>query len=214
MRRLVILSIVVALLVVVADFAAKAYAEARIEEVAEREGGVSTSARADIRSFPFLPGILTSGRAGGVNVHITGLVAGRLPLAAVEIDLGDLRLDKAKLLGGEGVEVTSISDALIAVEVTGPDLASATGLPVRVADGKVGISVGGRTVPVTASVSGEGSLQLRGAAVAPATLGLDQAGLSTCDSTRVEVRDDRLRIECETEEVPRLLVKAAARRGG
>lgn len=211
MKRLVVLAVVLGVVAVVADFAAKAFAEGKIEEGAERRGGVSTSAEADIRSFPFLPKLLTSGSAGGVNVRITGFAADRLELALIEIDVGELRLDESKLLQGDGVEVTGISDGRVAAEVTGPDLAAATRLPVTIEDGEVRISVAGRAVAVRPTVSAEGSLQLGAAGVAPAALGLARSGISACTSTSVEVQGDRLRIECRTEEVPRFLVEAAAR---
>lgn len=211
MKRLVVVSLVLAVLAVVVDVAAKAFAEAKIEKGAERRGGVSTSAEAAIRSFPFLPRVLTSGSAGGVNVRMTGFAAGRLRLALVEVDVGELRLDKAKLLQGGGVEVTGISDASVAVEITGPDLASATRLPVTIEEGEVRISAGGRAVGVTPTLSDEGSLRLGGAGVAPTTLGLERTGISACTSTSVAVQGDRLRIECRTEEVPQFLLEGAAR---
>ena len=213
MKRLVVLAIVLAVIAVVADFAAKAFAEGKIAEGAERQGGVSTSAEADIRSFPFLPKLLTAGSAGGVNVRIRGFAADRLELALVEIDVGELRLDESKLLQGDGVEVTGISDASVAVEMTGPDLAAATRLPVTIEDGEVRVSVAGQAVAVRPTVSAQGSLQLGAAGVAPAALGLERSGISACTSTSVEVQGDRLRIECRTEEVPRFLLEAAARRG-
>lgn len=214
MKRLVVVAVVLAVLAVVADVAAKAYAEGKVEDGAERRGTVSTSAEADIRSFPFLPRLLTSGSAGGVNVRITGFAAGRLRLALVEIDVGELRLDKTKLLQGDGVEVTGISDARVAVEVTGPDLASATRLPVTIEEGEVRITVAARAVAATPSLSAEGSLRLGAAGVSPAAIGLEGTGITACTSTRVEVRGDRLRIECRTEEVPELLLRAAAGRDG
>lgn len=211
MKRLVIVILVLAVLAVVADVAAKAFAEGKIEEGAERRGGVSTSAEAAIRSFPFLPRVLTSGSAGGVNLRITGFAAGRLRLALVEVDLGELRLDKSKLLQGDGVEVTGISDGSVAVEIAGPDLASATRLPVTIEDGEVRISAGGRAVEVTPTLSDEGSLQLGAAGVAPTAVGLKGTGISACTSTSIAVQGDRLRIECRTDEVPQFLLEGAAR---
>ncbi len=212
MKRLVVVGVVVAVLAVVADFVARAYAEGRIEAVAERRGGVSTSAEAAIGSFPFLPGLLGSGNAGRLNVHITGFLAGRLRVAAIDIDVGDLRVDQSKLLQREGVEVTAIRDAKVTVELTGPDLASATGLPVTIRQGEVRISVGGQSVTVTPTITAGGSLSLGGAGVGASALGLGSTGLTACSSTGVEVQGDRLRITCTTDEIPPVLVRSAQRR--
>ncbi|MBW3555492.1 MAG: LmeA family phospholipid-binding protein [Actinobacteria bacterium] len=212
MKRLVVVGVVVAVLAVVADFMARAYAEGRIEAVAERRGGVSTSAEAAIGSFPFLPGLLGSGNAGRLNVHITGFVAGRLRIAAIDIDIDDLRVDQSKLLQREGVEVTAIRDTTVAVELTGPDLASATRLPVTIRQGEVRISVAGQSVAVTPTITAGGSLSLGGAGVGASALGLESTGLTACTSTGVEVQGDRLRITCTTDEIPPVLVRSAQRR--
>lgn len=212
MKRLVVVGVVLAVLAVVADFAAKAYAEDRIEAAAERRGGVSTSADAAVHSFPFLPKLLTSGSAGRVDVHITGFVAGRLPIAAIDIELEDVRVDESKLLGGDGVEVTAISEARVAVELTGPDLASATRVPVTIRQGEVRISAAGRSVTVAPTITAAGSLRLGAAGVTPAALGLEASGLTACSSTDVAVQGDRLRITCTTDEIPPFLLRSAQRR--
>ncbi|HET9444124.1 MAG TPA: LmeA family phospholipid-binding protein [Acidimicrobiales bacterium] len=199
---------------VVADVAAKQYVKAEIEEAAEARSGSEARAEASLHAFPFIPQILLSGRAGGVEVDVTDFRAGPLHLSALEVDLGDVHVDERALLRSREVLVTRIRDATVAVELTADDLAEATNLPLTIDAGRLGLTVAGRRVPVTPTLGAGGALRLGGVSVPARVLRLEAAGVVACTDTSVEIIDDRLRLTCTTEEVPPVVLQAAQRRLG
>lgn len=211
MRRLVILVLLV-ILVGLADVAVKTYAEDEIKRRAEARSGGSAIVNVLIESFPFVPGLLASGSAGDVEVTIRGFVRGRLRVASLRLVLEGLRVDQERLRASREVEVTGVDSAQVTAELSEEDLARATGLPATIGGGEVRLSAAGRSVVVTPRLTTEGALELRGAPQGVVLPGLARAGLTGCTSTRTGVRGDRLVVECRTDDVPPVLLRAAATR--
>jgi hypothetical protein len=212
-RKLVVLAVLAGLLVV-ADIAARAFAEGKIASRMESATRGEADADADIDSFPFLGRLLATGSAGDVHIRMTNVPAQRIAYSALEIDLSGVKVDRDLLLQRE-VEVTDIDEGTLAVELTAPALSRALGIPVEIRAGAVEVTVQGRKVPARASITGGDALQLTVDPLPGQRIPIPRSPLVPCVS-RAEVRGDRVRISCTFEEVPEPLVRAATpgARGG
>ena len=112
MRRLLIVLVVVlvvlGILLVGADFAAKAYATNQLRDRAEAAVRAATSSSASITSFPFLGRLLIAGSVQEVRVQVGPAAAGRLTFASVAVDLHDVHVDRNRLIRQREVRLTGI----------------------------------------------------------------------------------------------------------
>lgn len=206
MRKLIVLAVLAGLLLV-ADIAARAFAEGKIASRMESAARGEADADADIDSFPFLGRLLAAGSAGDVRIRMTNVPAQRIAYSALEIDLSGVKVDR-DLLFQRQVEVTDIDTGTVAVELTAPALSRALGVPVEVRAGTVEVTVRGQKVPARASVAGGDALQLTADPLPAQRIPIPRSPLVPC-VRRAEVRGDRVRVSCTFEEVPEPLVRAA-----
>ncbi len=137
-------------LLLVADIAARTFAEGKIASRMESAARGDAEADADIDSFPFLGRLLAAGSAGDVHIRMTNVPAQRITYSALEIDLSGVKVDR-DLLFQRQVEVTDIDTGTVAVELTAPALSRALGVPVEIGAGAVEVTMQGRKVPARAS---------------------------------------------------------------
>ena len=203
MRKLLALGVLV-LLLLIADQAARVVAEGKLASRARVAAGDSASADATIASFPFLGRLLASGSVPRVTVRVTGAEAGPVRLAAVEVEATGVALDRSALLSGK-VRLHGIAGGAVAVELDSAALTETLKVPVTIADGKVLVGRGAVAVEATAEVSRAGSLVLRLARLPALTVPVVRTPLIPCAATTVGVRDDRVRLSCEVDELPAVL---------
>ena len=211
LRWLVALALFGAVLVA-GDLVARGVAEAELERrlAAEVPGAVGVDA--DIEAFPFLPGLVLSGRVPAVRAHVDGLRAGPLALTDADVELRGVRLERDALLRRE-VELTAVDSGRTAVTLGEAALSDALGLPVDVdASGAVRVTFRGRTVTAPVAVGDDGRIVVD----LPGPLGalpLTAGALPLLPCTpRAIPEPDRVRLSCAVTEVPPELVAEANRR--
>jgi hypothetical protein len=207
-RRLVIGLAILAVVGGAADIGARNWAEAQIESRARAELPAQVSVAAHIRGFPFLPPLLIAGKVSEVDGHFENVPAGALTLAAVDIDLHGVRLNRHKLFSERKVELTDIDSGTVSIDLAVGVLTKALGVPVTTANGEVQLRVAG--------VAGVAKLSVRDNAlvfdVAGVTrrVAIPRTRLVPC-ATNVTVLTGRLRLSCTIRDVPAGLLGAANR---
>ena len=177
MRKLVVLGLVVALLVV-ADVGLRLLGEGQIESTAERKAPES-DASAAIRSFPFVPRLLVSGSVPEVRVNLDRVGRGAVQFSGVHVVLHGVEISRNALLNRRRVELESIDRGTVSADLDLPALAQALsrsevqalrdagGVAARLRDGRLVVSARGAEVfsvrvPRTPLVPCEGDIQLVG----------------------------------------------------
>lgn len=218
-RKLVVLAVVSGVLVV-ADVAARSWAESKLAEQAAAYYPPSGESSASIRSFPFLGRLLVGGDVPEVFLRMENLRADILTVRRLALDLSGVEVDRGELFAGR-VRVLDVGAGRIEALVDGSSLARAVGLDLRYADGEVEIHKTVRGVDVSARgrVTLEGnrltivptSVQGLGIPAAAITVTYDIPGaeLLPCQA---EVRPvpEGLLVACAVDDVPPALVPGAA----
>lgn len=157
-RKLVVLAVLAAGLVV-ADIAARSWAESKLAEQAAAYYPPSGRSSASIRSFPFLGRLALSGDVPAVVLRLEELSAHILTVRHLEFDLKDVKVDRSELAAGR-VRVIDIGAGRIEALLDGASLARAVGLDVRFTDGEVEVRRTVRNIEVSARgrVTLEGNL--------------------------------------------------------
>ena len=202
MKLLAVVGAIVVGLALVADSVARSVAEDRIEHRALAAAGRAESADAHIRSFPFVPRLLLTGSVPRVSVRVQDVSAGPLELAAVDLELRGVEMDRDLLLVGRAV-LDDIDGGTLTLFVDPGAVARAVHLPVVVQGDTVTVTVRGRTVTARLGVSANGSLVLRVPPLPAFTVPVVRTpGLLGCASTRAAIRDGSIVLSCELDSVP------------
>lgn len=205
MRRLISLGVFVAL-AVGGDVAARQFVESMVDTRAKQEAPPGTAVSASVGGFPFVPRILLTGKVSSAGVHLENVTAGPLVLAEVDIDLHGVELDRGRLISQRKARITAIDRGRVTSTVTAPALSEALGgVPVRMAEGTITLTVAGRDVPVTASVNAQGRLTLSGEFARPFTLTIPPTDYVPCVG-EVTVLAGRMTTSCEIRDVPPALL--------
>jgi hypothetical protein len=218
-RKLVVLGVLAGALLV-ADVAARSWAESKLADQAAAYYPPSGTSSASIRSFPFLGRLLILGDVPGVSVRMEDLHADLLTVRRLELDLVDVNVDRGELFAGR-VRVRDVGAGRIEALVDGSSLARAVGLDLRFADGEVEIHKTVRGVDVSARgrVTLEGnrlhivptSVQGLGlpATAFTVTYQIPGAELLPCQAEVRPVPEGVL-VACAVDDVPPALVQGAA----
>ena len=202
MRKL--LALVILLLVLVAvDQGARLFAEKKLEERTEASVPAAGAVKASITSFPFLGRLAVSGSIPKVRVRAEQTTLRRVLTARVEVDLRDVELSRQSLVRGK-VRLQDIDRGTVAVELDARSLRRILRLPVVVEDGRVQVTVAGRSVSASASVEG-GALVLAVAGLPAFNVPIGRNGLVSCTAANVVIEDDTVRLTCEVDKVPAVL---------
>jgi hypothetical protein len=204
MRRLIITIAVLLVLLVGADFAAKAYATTQLRDRAKAAVRGATSSSASITSFPFLGRLLIGGSVQEVRVQIGPVVAGRVTFASVAVDLNDAHVDRNRLIRQREVRLTSIGSGTVTAELTDAEVSRLVGVPVSFGPNGVKVRVRGVQVNATVSVVNS-SLVFAGAPVA-VPLRIPRGPLFPCDATQAVARQGVVVVSCTISQVPPELV--------
>jgi len=192
------------------DTGARLVAQDQLAHRAQTATGAQ-GASAGISGFPFLFHLLVQGSVSGIDLHLTGVAAGRLQLDHIEVQLVDTTIDRGALFHARQVHVKSISAATATVTVTAAELSSAVGDPVSLpGNGQVLVDVAGRMVPATVQIVGGHLLT-----VSVGGVGLLSSDLTSnpfvpaCGLTLV-IGSGQLAVSCHVQPVPAALIQAIA----
>jgi len=121
---------VILLGLIVADQAAKGWAESKLAERAAAYYPPGSGSSASIRSFPFIPRLLFTGEVPRVDVNLDDLRAQAVLIRRLSIGVSDVQLDRDEIFRGT-VHVRDVGQGTIAVTLDGPALAKAIGADLR-----------------------------------------------------------------------------------
>ena len=210
MRRLIILGFIVVLLGA-ADLSARTYASAKLQERAQQTAPAGSTVHASIGGFPFVPRLLLSGRVSHVAVHVTNINATVITFSTVDIDLDGVDLDRSKLIHDRKAKLTGIKHGTVSVILTQQELSDALHVPVAIADGQVSVTVLGKSIHVTPTVTASGTLKLSGSGLASVfSLAIPKTDYVPCIGD-VTILAARLRLSCEITDVPPALLDVVQR---
>lgn len=206
-RRFVMLGVFVALLGV-GDVSARAYVQAKADDLAHEKAPPGSTITTSIGAFPFVPRLALSTSVSHVGVHVENLDTTAITFAQVNIDLRNVKLDRSELLSKRKVKITSIDSGTISATVTSEGLSKALHIPVTIADGVVNVTLLGRTIPVTPSMSATGKLTLTGPAGRSFKLTIPKTDYVPCLG-EITVLAGRIKLSCQIHEIPPALIEAA-----
>ncbi|HZN15479.1 MAG TPA: DUF2993 domain-containing protein [Acidimicrobiales bacterium] len=205
MRRLIIAVVVLGGAFLAVDVGARTWAQGQIETRARAEIPKEVSVGAHIRAFPFLPPLLIAGRVSEVGGHFENVPAGALTLSAVDIVLHGVRINRNKLLHDRKVELVSIDEGTVTIEITAAVLSKAAGVPITISNGQMKVAgVGIARVSVQ-----DNALVIAGVR----TLAIPKTRLVPC-ATNATLLADRVRLSCTIRTLPPALLGAANRELG
>ena len=194
-------SAVVLALVVVGDLSARRLAENRLEDRARSEAGQPGSVDARIRSFPVLARLVLSSTVAEVEVHLLDVDSGPVDLAAVDVALRGVRLDRDKMLSGQA-ELEDIDRGTVTVEIDAAAIEEVVNLPVSISGDRISVRYRGVSVSARAETGRDGALVLRAGRLPPLTVPVARSRLISCVAARATIVNGRVRLACDIAEVP------------
>lgn len=208
MRRVLGLVILLAVLTGV-DLVARTIAEQQVVDQVKSELPANAHVSASIPAFPFVPRILFWGSVPKVKVRATDIAGRPLSLAAVDVTVTGVEINRHSLLNHRRVDLVAIDKGTVAAEITQSAIADVLQFPVRIGGGTVTIMVNGQSLTATPSINSNNQLVLTpigGGAVR--RVGLGQANLIPC-AGKVQVEEGKVRVSCTFDHIPDAFVRAA-----
>lgn len=221
MRKWIVLVIptVILLAFVVADRAAKGWAERQLADQAAAYYPPGSDASASIHSFPFIGRLLFLGSVPRVDVNLDDVRFQAVLVRRLSLRVSDVKLDRAEIFSGN-VHLYDIGQGEIVATLDGPSLAKATGFDLRFKPGEVEVhqkiqgvdvvakgqvSVKGNVVTVTpTSVQGL-AVPLSRFAISYRIPGIE---ILPCQAN-VKIIQNGVTLSCQVNDVPAALVQAA-----
>lgn len=204
MRRLVILLVIVAALGTAGDVGARKWAENQIESRAQAELPGQVVVSAHIKAFPFIPTLLLTGKVSEAGGHFENVPVSGLVLAAVDVDLHGVKVNRNKLINARKVELVSIDSGTVTVDIASAELAKRLGLPVAIAGGVLKVTNAATKVTV------QNNALVFDLAGVSKRIPIPKTRLVPC-ATSVTLLADRVRLSCTIHEIPPALLGAANR---
>ncbi len=200
------LLVVVALLLVVADVAARRASETQLENNIVHDVRGATAATVRIDSVPFLGRLAISGHVPAVHASVDDVTVSRLRFARINVDLHDVRIDRRRLVFDRVVDLQDVDRGMATGEITQGDLRAALGnVPVVLDDGRIGVIIGGVTASVSVSVK-DNVLRLTAGRVTIPAITLPKIPLLPCLTDAV-AQTGRLLLSCTLSTVPDELLR-------
>src|SRR5689334_17454016 len=131
---LLVVPTVLLLVLIVADQAAKGWAESQLAERAAAYYPPGSGSSASIHSFPFVGRLLLLGSVPRVDVNIDDLRLQQVLVRQLSIKVSDVKLSRSELFKGR-VHLNDVGSGKLVATIDGPSLAAATGLDLRFAPG-------------------------------------------------------------------------------
>ena len=221
MRKWIVLVFptIILLAFVVADRAAKGWAESQLADRAAAYYPPGSDSSASIRSFPFLVRLLFLGSVPRVDVNLEDVRFQAVLVRRLSLRVSDVKLDRAELSSGR-VHLDDIGQGQITATLDGPSLAKATGFDLRFKPGEVEVhqkiqgvdvvakgqvAVKGNVVSVTpTSVQGL-AVPLSRFAISYRIPGIE---ILPCQAD-VKIIQNGVTLACQVSDIPAALVQAA-----
>ena len=222
MRKWVLLVFptVVLLALIVADQAAKGWAESKLAERAAAYYPPGSGSSASIRSFPFIPRLLFTGQVPRVSVNLDDLRIQQVLIRQLSIRVSDVKLDRDEVFRGR-VHVRDVGQGTIVVTLDGPALAKAIGTDLRftsAGDVEVHERIQGVNVKAKGKLTVKGNVitvtptSVQGASVPASRFAVNYRipgkELLPCEAD-AKVSKDKVVLSCDVADIPAALVELA-----
>lgn len=215
-----VLPTVVLLGLIVADQAAKGWAESKLAERAAAYYPPGFGSSAAIHSFPFIPRLLFTGDVPQVDVNLDDLRVREVLVRQLSIRVTDVKLDRDELFRGR-VHVRDVRQGTMVVTLDGPALARAIGADLRftsAGDVEVHERIQGVNVTAKGKLGFNGNVltvtptSVEGRSVPASRFALNYripgTELLPCEA-QVKVIEDAVVLSCDVVDIPVALVEIA-----
>lgn len=221
MRKWIVLVFptVILLAFVVADQAAKGWAESQLADRAAAYYPPGSGSSASIRSFPFLGRLLFLGSVPRADVNLDDVRFQAVLVRRLSLRVSDVKLDRAELFSGR-VHLDDIGQGQITATLDGPSLAKATGFDLRFKPGEVEVhqKIQGIDVVAKGQVTVKGNVvtvtptSVQGLAVPLSRFAINYKipgiEILPCQAN-VKIIQNGLTLSCQVSDIPAALVQAA-----
>lgn len=199
MRKLIVVVVILAVLVVaagIADVVIRHHVEQAVAtQIDDQVPGAH--AQVAISSFPFLGRLAASGTVATMTAHVTGVQAGPVALDTVDVVVHDIRVARSQLVHGK-VQLESIRVAVITAQVSQDSLDRQVGLPVTIGAGTVGLA--GVQAPAQLSVVND-RVEIRVAPLPAISVTIPLTNLVPCLGS-ASLSPGHLTVTCTTDQLP------------
>ena len=221
MRKWIVLVFptVILLAFVVADQAAKGWAEGQLADRAAAYYPAGSGSSASIRSFPFLGRLLFLGSVRRADVNLEDVRFQAVLVRRLSLRVSDVKLDRAELFSGR-FHLDDIGQGQITATLDGPSLAKATGFDLRFKPGEVEVhqKIQGVDVVAKGQVAVKGNVvSVKPTSVQGLAVPLSRFAISyripgieilPCQAD-VKIIHNGVTLSCQVTDVPAALVQAA-----
>ena len=194
-----VLLLVIGGLLVAADLTARSVAEQELVRRVETEVPEAGAASVDIRSFPFLPGLLASGTVPRIDADVRDVPVERLRFDFIAVELHGVRLDRDELTRNRRVVLQAIERGQVRGEVRQDVLSDLLGVPIHLEPGRAEVTVRGLTLGAELSVT-DGRLRVSGLGITLPAIELT-GPLLPCIADAV-ILSGRVALTCDFTEIP------------
>jgi hypothetical protein len=196
-----------AVLAVLLDFFAKAYAEDQIGEAITHRSQNVGRAKASIDSFPFTGKLLLQGRVEHLSVDLSQLRGIDAPIDEITVKIDGLEMERSTMLGRQHVEITHVDRVGVSALVSSvrlQELASQLGVLLGFSDNKM--TVAGAPVEVFPDGS---ELVLRAGPLGTLRMPIPSSDVNVLPcAPSVRVTTDGVVLSCESQHLPKILLDA------
>ena len=216
----IVLPTVVLLALVVADQAARGWAESQLAHRAAAYYPPGAGSSASIHSFPFIPRLLLTGNVPRVDVNLDDLRIQAVLVRRLSLHADEVKLDRNEIFRGR-VHIRDVGKGKIVATLDGPSLAKAIGADVRftqAGDVEVHQRIQGVDVKARGRVAFKGNVitviptSVQGVNVPASrfaiTYKIPGAELLPCEAD-VKISKDTAVLSCDVVDIPAALVQAA-----
>jgi hypothetical protein len=201
-RRLIGVLVVIAIILVALDIG-DTFARHRAQTAAAQHLDATlpgSTATVSISSFPFLGRLAVGGTVPKLTADLDQVTAAGFTFDDIEVVVHDLKFDTSQLWHGR-VQLDSISSGSVRAVLPQASIDRATGLPVTLGSGTVGVA--GVQVPATVAVA-DNRVTLTVPLIAPITFTIPQLSILPCVGSAV-IQTGGLELSCDFTRVPSAL---------
>jgi hypothetical protein len=202
---------ILAVLLGAVDIEARVYAQRQLERRIQAKVPGAT-ANVNISSFPFLGRLAVSGTVPKIRAHVTSVASGPFSFDSITLVVTGVRLNRNMLLKKHQVQLDGIDTGAVTADMSESELDRALGgVPVKLGDGVVTLTVAG--VTLTARVAVVNNQLVVQAPGFPAAITIPKLPVLPCSANAV-VTPKRVRLSCTFHQIPAALLNGALPVGG
>jgi hypothetical protein len=205
MRKLLVLAVLVAVLLV-GDVLARSAAESAVETgVRSKVAGVG-SVEARIDSFPFTGRLLAQGQVSNLDLRLSDVTGHGIDVATLRLEAVGLVLDRSVLFGGK-VRVKRVDRVTVTATIDEAQISQATGAEVELLDGgRARVTYRGVTATARVTVS-DGAIRFTAGGLPALTVPVPDSDLLPCEVDATVV-DGAVLASCTADHLPAIVLRA------